>query len=56
MTRIRGVEKEYIIKSPWGILFMRYLGVNSRVYGPEISYEEFVRLTNSNQLELTKSK
>lgn len=49
---LKCAPKEYIIKGDWGKLFMRYLGVKPKVYGPEISYEELMRLTADKQLEL----
>lgn len=48
--------KEYIVQSSWGILFMRYLGVNPKVYGSEISHKEFMKLTKSSQLELIEAQ
>lgn len=49
-------EKDYIVKCEWGVLLMRYLNVNPRVYGPEISHDELMKHTSSNQLKLMNIK
>lgn len=44
--------KDYTVKCEWGVLLMRFLNVNPKVYGPEISHEELMKRTSDKQPQL----